>query len=61
MTVTPKLTLTSLQPDSITFTLDKYSLSFANSLRRVIIAEVPTLAIDTVHVRANTSSLMGIA
>jgi len=55
MTVTPKLTLTSLQPDSITFTLDEYSLSYADSLRRVSIAKVATLAIDIGDVRADTS------
>jgi len=32
-------------------------LSVANSLRRIIIAEVPTMAIDLVEVKENTSAL----
>lgn len=37
--------------------LSNVDLSFANSLRRVILAEVPTMAIDLVEVEANTSVL----
>lgn len=39
------------------FELSRTNLSFANSLRRVIQAEVPTLAIDLVEVEVNSSVL----
>ena len=42
---------------SVDFTLRNVDLAFANSLRRVMLAEVPTMAIDLVEVEANTSSL----
>jgi DNA-directed RNA polymerase II subunit RPB3 len=32
-------------------------LAVANSLRRIMISEVPTMAIDLVEVRENTSAL----
>lgn len=37
--------------------MEGVDLSFANSLRRTLLAEVPTMAIDLVEVQANTSSL----
>ncbi len=48
-----------LQADNlrVDFELSGVDLSFANSLRRVILAEVPTMAIDLVEVEANTSVL----
>lgn len=39
------------------FDLSNVDLAFANSLRRTILAEVPTMAIDLVEVEANTSVL----
>lgn len=39
------------------FELTNVDLSIANALRRVIIAEVPTMAIDMVQVKENTSVL----
>jgi len=41
----------------VDFQLANVDLSFANSLRRVIMAEVPTMAIDLVEIEVNTSVL----
>lgn len=53
----PEIELVRLEDDYLEFYLLNADLSFANSLRRVIIAEVPTMAIDMVNIRANTSPL----
>lgn len=49
----------SIQADElrVDFTLQNVDLAFANSLRRTILAEIPTLAIDLVEVEINTSVL----
>ena len=41
----------------VVFALKNVDLAFANSLRRVIIAEIPTIAIDLVEVESNTTVL----
>jgi DNA-directed RNA polymerase II subunit RPB3 len=43
--------------DRVDFTLSNVDLAFANSLRRVILAEVPTIAIAIVEFQVNTSVL----
>ena len=53
----PSIEIVSLTEDTIEFYLSNVDLSFANALRRIIIAEVPTMAIDMVEIRANTSPL----
>jgi len=53
----PEIELIKLDDDYLEFYLTNADLSFANSLRRVIIAEVPTMGIDMVNIRANTSPL----
>ena len=53
----PKIKIASKTKDTIEFYLTETDLSFANSLRRIILAEVPTMAIDMVSVQANTSPL----
>ncbi|OLL25348.1 DNA-directed RNA polymerase II subunit RPB3 [Neolecta irregularis DAH-3] len=63
----PQVTIRHINPDSVDFILSNVDLgysffcpsdtSFANSLRRIIIAEVPTVAIDLVEIEMNTSVL----
>lgn len=42
---------------SLKFELSNTELYIANALRRIIIAEVPTMAIDIVQINENTSVL----
>jgi len=50
-----RLVVTSLTRDVIKFSLYGADVSFANALRRVMIAEVPTVAIDSVEIFENSS------
>jgi DNA-directed RNA polymerase II subunit RPB3 len=53
----PRLTVQYLATQQIQFTLEGVDASFSNAIRRVCIAEVPTLAIDLVEVLENSSVL----
>lgn len=53
----PVVEILDIGDDSIKFVLSKTDVSVANSLRRIMIAEVPTLAIDMVEISSNTSVL----
>ena len=53
----PEFQITNLTEDTIEFYLTNADLSFANSLRRVILSEVATMAIDIVNITANSSPL----
>jgi DNA-directed RNA polymerase II subunit RPB3 len=53
----PRVTIRELTSSNVEFNLNNVALSFANSIRRTILAEVPTLAIDLVEIEANTSVL----
>lgn len=53
----PEVKILELSKYVIKFVLLNTDLSVANALRRIIIAEIPTMAIDLVEVRENTSPL----
>jgi len=47
----PRIKVLDLQKYSIKFELHNTDLAIANALRRIMISEVPTMAIDLVEVR----------
>mmetsp|Transcript_33192 Transcript_33192/g.93036 ORF Transcript_33192/g.93036 Transcript_33192/m.93036 type:complete len:312 (-) Transcript_33192:64-999(-) len=53
----PRIDVKDVKEDSVTFLLSGVDASRANSLRRTMIAEVPTIAIDIVTVEANNTVL----
>lgn len=53
----PEIKILELSNYVMKFELLNTDLSVANSLRRIIIAEIPTMAIDLVEVVENTSAL----
>ena len=54
---TPNIRVTDMQVDVISFELTDTDVSMANALRRIMIAEVPTLSIDMVEFLDNTTVL----
>lgn len=53
----PKIEILSIEQHEIKFILSETDTSVANALRRIMIAEVPTLAIDLVEFAENTTVL----
>lgn len=54
---TPAIEILELKEDSIVFVLSKTDTSIANALRRIMISEVPTMAIDLVEIENNNTVL----
>lgn len=53
----PKIKIREVKDDYLKFELRNTDVSIANALRRVMIAEVPTIAIDLVEIEVNSSVL----
>lgn len=53
----PVVTITDLTKEHFKMTLEHTNLSMANALRRIMIAEVPTIAIDWLQFEENSSVL----
>ena len=53
----PKIKIRELKDDYAKFELRETDVSMANALRRVMISEVPTVAIDLVEIEVNSSVL----
>ncbi|KAF8420113.1 DNA-directed RNA polymerase [Tirmania nivea] len=51
----PQVTIRQANDRHVDLVLSNCDLAFANSLRRIIIAEVPTVAIDLVEIETNSS------
>lgn len=54
----PEIEIADLDKSHCKFILRKTNLAMANALRRIAIAEVPTIAIDLVEIEENTSVLI---
>jgi DNA-directed RNA polymerase II subunit RPB3 len=53
----PKVTVRRVGVDHVDYVLQNCSLGFANAVRRAVIAEIPTIAIDMVEIHKNSSVL----
>ncbi|KAH7909326.1 DNA-directed RNA polymerase II, subunit 3 [Hygrophoropsis aurantiaca] len=53
----PIVRIRDLKKDRVNFVLENVDLAFANSIRRVVQADIPTVAIDMVEIEANTTVL----
>lgn len=53
----PTVQIRELKKDRVNFVLKNVDLAFANSLRRVMMADIPTVAIDMVEIEINTTVL----
>eukprot|EP01068_Selenidium_serpulae_P002889 Selendium_serpulae@DN2743_c0_g1_i3.p1 len=49
-----KIKMISHEEDKLVFSMTNVDVSIANALRRIMIAEVPTMALETIHIYQNT-------
>jgi len=56
-TKAPTVRIRKLQRDHVDFVLENVELAFANSLRRAMLADIATVAIDMVEIETNTTVL----
>jgi DNA-directed RNA polymerase II subunit RPB3 len=53
----PKIAIRQMLDSQLKFVLSETDVYMANALRRVMLAEVPTIAVDLVEIEANSSVL----
>lgn len=53
----PRIEIKGIQRYAVQFEILNVDLAICNALRRIMISEVPTMAIDLVEIRENTSAL----
>lgn len=53
----PIVRIRELKKDRVNFILENVDLALANSIRRVVMADIPTVAIDMVEIHSNTTVL----
>ncbi|XP_047251369.1 DNA-directed RNA polymerase II subunit RPB3-like [Capsicum annuum] len=53
----PRIKISEVKPDFMKFELRDTDFSIANTLRRIMITEVPTIAVDLVEIKVNSSVL----
>ncbi|KAG6336038.1 hypothetical protein ID866_3054 [Astraeus odoratus] len=53
----PIVRIRELKKDRVNFVLENVDLALANSIRRVVMADIPTVAIDMVEIHSNTTVL----
>ncbi|KAM3339124.1 DNA-directed RNA polymerases II, IV and V subunit 3-like [Capsicum galapagoense] len=53
----PRIKICKVNPDFMKFELRDTDSSIANALRHIMIAEVPTIAVDLVEIKVNSSVL----
>lgn len=53
----PQVTIRTMNHHTIDFSLRNTTLAFANTVRRVMLAEIPTIAVDLVEIESNNTVL----
>lgn len=53
----PKISVTEISSDFLNFVLFDCGLAFANGIRRILLSEIPSMAIDLIEVEVNSTAL----